>query len=192
MRKFLALLVVAMATFGAQAVELKRYTNLYDKIPAEGYVGFAGIDISAPSFFGEGGGFSTGITTSHGWMLRSNLFLGAGAGYLHDFHNDQFVVPIFGDARIYFPSKYMRRIFPHIGARLGGVVASEGGGGLYAQLACGFRVPFSNQVALNVEVGPQYVGKFEREHLAGELGINTPFKAKGMRFGFFGRVSIEF
>ena len=183
--------VAIAAALCSQAAELKRYTNLYDKIPAEGYVGFGGVEIVAPGFFGDGG-YSVGVTTSHGWMVRPTIFLGLGAGYIQDFDDDQGVVPIFAEGRIYFASDYMRRIYPHIGARIGGVVATEGGGGTYIQLAGGFRVPFSNKVALNVEVGPQYATKFERQHDLNQIGVNTPFKSKGMRFSFFGRINIEF
>ncbi|MBE6305952.1 MAG: hypothetical protein E7082_08600 [Bacteroidales bacterium] len=191
MKKLIIMTVAIAAALCSQAAELKRYTNLYDKIPAEGYVGFGGVEIVAPGFFGDGG-YSVGVTTSHGWMVRPTIFLGLGAGYIQDFDDDQGVVPIFAEGRIYFASEYMRRIYPHIGARIGGVVATEGGGGTYIQLAGGFRVPFSNKVALNVEVGPQYATKFERQHDLNQIGVNTPFKSKGMRFSFFGRINIEF
>lgn len=192
MKKLLILMVAALAAIGAQAEPAKkRYTNLYDKIPSAGYVGFAGVEISAPGFFGDGG-FGAGITTSHGWMVRPTIFLGLGTGYIADFNNDKGVIPIFAEGRLYFPSQYMRRIYPHIGLRLGGQVATEGGAGTYVQVACGFRVPFSEKFAMNVEVGPQYATKYVRERRSDIITINQPFQSSGMRFAFFGRINFEF
>lgn len=173
----------------AAPVRTKPYTNLYDKVPHSGYVGSIALEINAPGAYpGAAGGF----TTTHGYMIRPTVFLGAGAGYIHSFSHSAGVIPVYAEGRIYFPSEYMRRIYPHIGARLGGQIGTKGGSGMYVQVACAFRIPFSDRVALNVEVGPQYVGKYEREAAAGTVTFNQDFKAKGGHFGFFGRVSFEF
>lgn len=190
-KKIIAAVIVAAFSLTARAAELKRHTNVYDKIPAAGYVGFAGIEVSAPSAF-NGGGADYGITTSHGWMLRPTFFLGAGAGYIRNFHYGEGVIPIFAEAKLYFASQYMRRIYPHIGLRVGGQIATEGGSGVYSQLACGFRVPVSEKLAINVEIGPQYSGRYSRQKRSDEINIGGPFKAKGTKFGFFGRVALEF
>lgn len=190
-KKFLILLAV-LAALTCQAKELKRYTNLYDKLPAHGYVGYAGVEFVSPSQFGHGS-TGIGITTTHGWMVRPTVFVGGGIGYLMDTDNsDKGVIPIFAEARFFFPSEFMRRIYPHISARLGGTVATEGGGGTYMQLGAGIRVPFSDNLALNVEVGPQYATKYERAHNLDNVTFNAPFRSNGMRFSFFARVSLEF
>lgn len=167
----------------------KAYTNLYDKVPHAGYVGSIGLEVNAPGAFT---GSAAGVTTVHGFMVRPTIFAGIGAGYIHSFSSGKGVIPIFAEGKFYFPSEHMRRIYPHVGVRLGGQIATEGGAGLYSQVACGFRVPFSERLALNVEVGPQYVGKYERAKSSSVVTFNQPYKASGMQIGFFGRVSFEF
>lgn len=167
----------------------KAYTNLYDKVPHSGYVGSVGLEINAPGAYP---GTSGGLTTVHGFMVKPTIFAGVGAGYLHSFTSDQGVIPIFAEGRFYFPSEHMRRIYPHVGVRLGGQIGTQGGAGMYSQIACGFRVPFSDRLALNIEVGPQYVGKYERESSSTTVTYGKDFKAGGSHFGFFGRVTFEF
>lgn len=192
MRKLIILTLAVIATaLGAQAKELKRYTNLHDKIPAAGYVGFVGVEMGSPGAFGPGG-FSIGATTSHGYMVTPRIFVGAGAGYIADTEDSQGVIPVFAEGRLYFPSQYMRRIYPHIAARLGAQFATEGGTGGLVQLACGFRVPFNQKLALNVEVGPQYATAYERETPKDQISFNAPFKSNGMKFSFFARINFEF
>lgn len=166
----------------------KAYTNLYEKVPHSGYVGSVALDISAPGAYGSTG---FGVTTTHGLMVRPTVFAGLGTGYLHSFNYGKGVIPVFAEGRFYFPSQYMRRIYPHVGVRLGGQIGTEGGAGFYSQVACGIRIPFSDRIALNVEVGPQYAGKYERAS-AGMITYNGKYKAKGQQFGFFGRISLEF
>lgn len=166
-------------------------TNLYDKLPGDGYVGFAGVEMTSPGFFSDGG-FAAGVTTEHGVMVTSKVFFGGGVGYIRDFERHEAVVPIFASARFYFPSEYMRKIYPHVSGRLGGEVATHGGGGTYMQLGIGFRIPFSEKLAMNLEIGPQYATKFEREHRLDDVSVFGDYKANGMRFAFFGRVTLEF
>ena len=161
----------------------KAYTNLYDKVPHAGYVGSVALEVSAPGAYGTG----FGLTTTHGFMVRPTVFAGIGTGYIHSFNYGKGVIPVYAEGRFYFPSQYMRRIYPHIGVRLGGQIGTEGGSGFYSQAACGIRIPFSDRIAFNVEVGPQYAGKYERASVYG-----GKFEAKGAHFGFFGRVSLEF
>lgn len=194
MKKAIMGLVALICALGASA-ENKRYTNVLDKIPAEGYVGFAALEFNAPGLFQD---LSTdiGVTTTHGWMVTPKIFLGAGVGFLYNPGAEKGLIPIFAEAKFYFPSQYMRKIYPHIDARLGGQIATEGGTGLYSQLGIGFRVPVSEKLAINVEVGPQMAGKYVRG--GGSNADNQPilyaqpFKAKGTKVSFFGRVSIEF
>lgn len=192
MKKLLLAIVLAFTTLAASA-ELKRYTNVLDKLPSAGYVGFVSAEFSAPGCFNS---TSTdfGFTTTHGWMLRPTLFLGAGAGYIHNFRYNKGVIPVFAEGKLYFASQYMRRIYPHIGLRLGGQFATEGGSGFYSQLACGFRVPLTEKLALNVEVGPQLAQRYTNGgRKEGEiLGVGGKFYNDGTKFGFFGRVSFEF
>lgn len=186
-KKLSVLLVAASAALFANAER----TNLYDKLPAQGYVGYVGVEMTSPGMFSDGGS-AAGVTTEHGLMATSTIFFGGGVGYMRDFEQHQSTIPIFASARFYFPSEFMRKIYPHVSARLGGMVASQGGGGTYAQLGIGFRVPFSEKLAMNVEVGPQYATKFEREHRVGDVSYGNDFKSAGMRFAFFGRVTFEF
>ena len=62
------------------------------------------------------------------------------------------------------------------------------------QAAIGFRVPLSEKLALNLEVGPQYSTFFDQEVIVGlpNYAIDAKWKSAGARFSFFGRLSIEF
>lgn len=169
--------------------ERDAHTNLYDKIPS-GYVGSIGIEVNAPGAFPE---TAAGVTTVHGYMFRPKMFIGAGVGYMHSIRHSEGVIPIFGEFRCYFSSEYMRRIYPHFGLRLGGQVATKGGAGLYSQAACGFRIPLSEKIAFNLEVGPQYVTKYARGGKHDDsVTFNSPWKTAGYTFGFFGRLALEF
>lgn len=185
----LALPVMAQETVKVEApYKGGSRTNLYDKVPHD-YVGQVALEIASPGAYG---GSMGGVSTTHGYMVRPTVFVGAGVAYYHSFDVKQFVVPIFAEGRIYFPSEHMRRIYPHISLRLGGQVASEGKPSFYSQAAVGIRVPFSDQLALAVEVGPQYAGKYERNATDKTLTANQPFVAKGHAISFFGRVAFEF
>lgn len=170
--------------------EKDRNTNLYDKLPSAGYVGSVALEINAPGAYPESAG---GVSTVHGFMVNPRVFLGLGAGYIHSVRHGEGVIPVFAETRIYFPSQYMRRIYPHMGVRLGAQIPTAGATGVYSQLACGFRVPVSEKLALNLEVGPQYVTKYLRggRHDS-TVTVNSPWKAAGYTFGFFGRLSLEF
>lgn len=167
----------------------KYHSNLLEKIPS-GYVGSFGVEVNAPGAYPEAAG---GIMTVHGYMVSPKIFAGAGVGYIHSITYNQGVIPVFAEGRFYFASQYMRRIYPHLGLRLGGQFATEGGSGIYCQAASGFRVPVSEHIALNLEVGPQYVTKYTRggRHDA-TVTFNEPWKTNGYTFGFFGRLSVEF
>lgn len=167
----------------------KYSSNLLEKIPS-GYVGSFGVEINAPGAYPES---AAGITTVHGYMVKPKIFIGGGIGYMHSVRYEQGIIPLFAEARFYFSSEYMRRIYPHLGFRLGAQFATEGDTGTYAQAACGFRVPVNEHIALNLEVGPQYVTKYNR---GGRHDLTVtykePWKSSGYIFGFFGRLSVEF
>ena len=187
-RQILLGLIALIASVGM--AKPKPNTNLYDKVPHSGYVGNVALEIASPGAYP---GSAAGVTTTHGCMVTPKILAGVGVGYLHAFNSGKGVIPIFAEGKFFFPSEHMRRIYPHIGVRLGGQVGTEGGAGPYSQVACGIRIPFSDRVALNVEIGPQYAGKYERLGASNTtVTYNKPFKAHGERFSFFGRVSFEF
>lgn len=212
MRKFISILLAFVSASGifaqtaadyeeiqrahlrAKKIELQtrgdyRTGNLFEKIPS-GYVGSVALEVNAPGAYPES---AAGFSTVHGWMVRPKLFLGAGAGYMHSIRYGEGVIPIFAELRCYFASQYMRRIYPHIGLRLGGQLATQGGGGFYSQMACGFRIPLSESFAMNLEVGPQYVTKYTRggRHDS-TVTYKAPWMVNGYTFGFFGRIAFEF
>jgi hypothetical protein len=158
------------------------------KVPQKGYVGQVDFEVLAPGVFAASGA-NIGFTTTHGAMVDDRHFVGLGAGYLHDFDCDHGIIPIYAEGRIYFPSEVLSRIYPHVGLRLGGMYATEGGGGLYATLAVGIRVPLStHRTALHVELGPQFTSKYNH---AGTTIVGK-YSSDGTHFGFFGRVGVEF
>ncbi len=177
-------MVLAACSVGAA----KPRTNLYDKIPAQGYVGHLSAEMSAPSPYGSSG---IGLSTTHGWMVGSTQFLGAGIGVVYTPFAEQSVIPIYAEGRVYFPSEFMRKIYPHVGARVGGQIGTEGGSGVYLQAMGAVRVPLSEQVALNVEVGPQYTGSYTRQVRPDEISYGKPFHNNGGQWGFFIRCGVE-
>lgn len=176
-------LLTALATHAA-----KPLTNLYDKIPAQGYVGGISLEMDATSPYGSG---AVGLSTTHGWMVTSTRFFGGGAGVVYTPEASQAVIPIYAEGRIYFPSEFMRRIYPHVGARVGGQIGTEGGSGLYMQMMGAIRVPLSEKLALNVEIGPQYTGSYTRQVRLDEISYGKPYHSAGNRLGFFIRCGLE-
>ena len=205
MKKLIVLAIAAISVFGAVAQERagsstqrtvqtkarnhKEDSNLIDKIPS-GYVGTVGFEFYTPGAYKSS---MFGATTVHGYMFSSRAFIGAGVGYLRDFDAEKYVIPVFAEGRYYFPSMFMRKIYPHIGLRLGGQIGEEGGTGFYGTLAAGVRVPLSEKLALNLEVGPQYSGKYEQTGNSDvTLGVGTPWESRGSHFAFFARLMLEF
>lgn len=195
-------LAAAFATQAADPVSAKsqiasdsrnKYTNVYEKVPLEGkYVGYAGIELLSPSYFGDGGA-NFGIVTSHGYMVTDKIFVGGGVGYIRDFPYGKAVIPIFAEGRYFFQSEYQRRIYPHFGLRAGAAVATEGGTGFVGQMCVGFRIPLTEGFAINLEVGPQYATKYMRESKAGYISeTGEPFVKDGYFFSFFARLNFEF
>ncbi len=172
-----------------------KYTNMLEKVPLEGsYVGYAGIEMLSPSYFGDGG-TNFGVTTSHGVMITNRIFVGGGAGYIHDFRNDIGIIPVFAEGRYFFQSQYQRRIYPHIGARAGAIIPtqSQAKAGYLLQVCLGFRVPLTEGFAFNLEVGPQYATKYSRDTPDKQIAqMGEPFISKGDFFSFFARVNFEF
>lgn len=198
MKKLLSIFTLMLATLSVSAASTRttnpERSNLYEKVPMEGsYVGYVSIETNSPGYFGVGG-FNGGITTAHGKMVTRNIFLGLGTGYIADFAKGKGVIPVFADFRYFFQSQFQRRIYPHIGLRGGATVATIGKAGGLAQAAIGFRVPLSEKLALNLEVGPQYSSFFDQEVIVGSPNYSTDgkWKSAGARFSFFGRLSIEF
>lgn len=188
-----AAVIAAAGIYAAEADPRNKYTNVYEKVPLEGsYVGYAGVELLSPSFFGDGGA-NFGITTSHGVMVTPCIFVGGGAGYIQDFRNNLGLVPVFAEGRYFFQSQYQRRIYPHIGARAGAAIPTkEGKVGYLLQLCIGFRIPLAETFALNLEVGPQYATKYRRETENGYASWNKPFRNDGDAFSFFARLNFEF
>lgn len=172
-----------------------RYSNVYEKVPLEGtYVGYAGVEMLSPSFFSNGG-TDFGVVTSHGYMVSRSIFIGGGAGYLADFRHDKGIIPIFAEGRYFFQSQYQRRIYPHIGARAGAAIPTEGKVGFLVQACLGFRIPLAETFAVNIEVGPQYSTKYQREieHPGLQVDeVGKPFERDGYFFSFFARLNFEF
>lgn len=173
-----------------EAKQKVQNTNLLDKLPGEGYVGTVNLELNAPGAFNSTS--AGGFTTTHGWMVTPRFFFGAGTGYIQSFSYKHGVIPVYAEGRYYFPSEFMRRIYPHIGARLGGQWATEGGWGVYSQVAVGVRVPVSEAIALNVEIGPQYITKYTAGKASTIVQVNQPFVANGQKFGIFFRFGVEF
>jgi len=167
-------------------------SNLYEKVPLEGtYVGYAGVEMMTPGFFGNGG-VNAGVTTSHGYMVKRALFVGGGVGYLQDFNHSLGIIPVFAETRYFFQSKYQRRIYPHIGARAGAIIPTEGKAGFMVQAHVGVRIPLTESFAMSLELGPQYAAKYKPKDVTAPGQIDQPYVQNGDFFSFFARLNFEF
>ena len=152
-------------------------------IHPNGYMGEASIEVLATGAYHSA---DIGITTTHGVMFKDRYFFGGGAGYLRDFNANQYLIPIYIDGRIFFKSAGNKRIYPHVGLRLGGALVSEGSSGFYGALSGGVRVPIGRHLGLSINIGPHLITKYERP------SYGKAFHANGYKIGFFGRVSMDF
>jgi hypothetical protein len=122
------------------------------KQPGTGYRGF--IDADYALFKHNAPGFArqhahhAGISTTHGYQIIPQLFVGAGIGIENNTYTSNFYFPVFADVRT---DLQFGRFTPYADMRLGWTLASDGG--FLWQPTVGYRFNWGRTFAINLGVG---------------------------------------
>lgn len=100
----------------------------------------------------SGFNFYSGATTSHGYQINQDFFVGAGIGAQCN-ENYLWIVPVFVEGRMDFKSG---RFTPFLDFRLGANVAKDGG--VYISPSVGYRFNWGRKVGINIGVGLTAIG----------------------------------
>lgn len=121
MKKLLLILLLAGATaYASQAQIIQGKAMTVEKAAVRsldpGYRGFAepGIVLDLE---GINVRLDLDITTTHGWLFRSGIFLGGGTGIGSGISREVFAIPLYANFRYYLPSRSSLRFYAD--ARLG-------------------------------------------------------------------------
>ncbi len=90
----------------------------------------------------------TGFSTSHGYQIDNNWFVGLGLGYEQHTKWDLAIVPLFAEGRL---DLQLGKATPFADVRLG--VNLSDGGGIYFSPTIGYRFSLTRKLALNAGVG---------------------------------------
>lgn len=90
----------------------------------------------------------TGFSTSHGYQIDNNWFVGLGLGYEQHTKWDTCIVPLFAEGRL---DLQLGKATPFADLRLG--VNLSNGGGIYFSPTIGYRFSLTRNIALNAGVG---------------------------------------
>lgn len=141
--------------------------------PREGYRGFFEWNNSMRSelfgYFGSHGNlymyrencYYTGFSTSHGYQINPNVFVGAGLDLEYSPNYDGWIIPIFLDGRY---DMEFGKFTPYADVRLGANFAE--GIGVYFSPTVGYRFNWGRKVGLNVGAGLTLAG-YTVEHFEG-------------------------
>lgn len=142
-RLFLAVLAMLLITPACLARE-----------PRRGYRGFFDIDASVgtltfdddchPAYYG------LGLSTSHGYQINNNWFVGAGVMYAPYLNFGGGLVPLFAEGRF---DKTWGKFTPFADVRLGYAIDDGSGDGVYFSPNIGYRFNFGHKVNLNIGMG---------------------------------------
>ncbi len=115
-----------------------------------GYMGFV-EDATVTDFSTVFGG----ITTTHGYQMDPNLFVGGGIGVIVNYENTDFVgVPLYADARYNFMGT--RKVTPFAEARVGYCFADMEG--FYASPSAGVDIALTEKFGLQFALGYEHYG----------------------------------
>ncbi len=162
MKKIIILLlslVFALQT-NAQTLQGHRYRG---SVEASFLVGNDGV---YKDFNATGGG----ISTSHGYQLNPNIFLGGGIAYHYyslDYFDGHNAVPVFANFRVNMNSN---KVSPFFDAKIG--YSAGDFEGLYASPSFGVRVGIKDNLGVNFSIGYTAQGfKYEDYDLVGHLHL---------------------
>ena len=172
MKNWLLVIIVAILGTGmSQAIELKY------KGDAEFYTGFA-----APQQFADLG-FMYGTSTSHGFKLFDELFVGLGAEVGVSYYNETFnwnkesdysvLCAIFADGRYNFLCE--ERFSPFVGYRMGvGYNGYDENVGLYLSPSAGCSFNFTEKFGFDASLGYRlYTGSHKNDGCFGNVSCFT-------------------
>lgn len=168
------------------------------KQPEKGYRGFADVDYAlyrhnAPGF-GQQHANHLGVSTTHGYQIRPQLFVGAGLAIDHNIYNDSWYVPVFASVRT---DLQFGRFSPYADMRLGWTLSSDGG--FMWEPTVGYRFNWGRSFAINAGIGfhlqcihYSYYDYVNYDWTTGSYDIGTPHTAHDVEVGLALRVGIEF
>lgn len=121
--------------------------------PQSGYRGFIdwSNDFTTYTFFMIGDNeftWFTGASTSHGYQINRNLYVGAGLMVEHNSKFDIYTIPVFADIRT---DQTWGRFTPFGDLRIG--YNFSDGGGIYFSPTVGYRFNLNRKMNLNVGIG---------------------------------------
>lgn len=141
MKRILSVLLACLAVSGSVAAA----------DPVRGYRGFVEWcnDLGAGSDAGYDGVFYySGVSTTHGYQLSPQFYLGAGLEVEYFRRHDRVVVPLFVEART---DHRFGRFTPYASLRAGYDLSDEGD--LYLSPTVGYRFGIKGKWGLNIGVG---------------------------------------
>lgn len=100
----------------------------------------------------------TGVSTSHGYQINNNWFVGMGLAFEKHTKWDTEIVPLFAEGRL---DLQFGKATPFADVRLGYNLAT--GGGIYFSPTIGYRFSLTRKLALNIGVGLTLRG-YKAEH----------------------------
>ena len=116
--------------------------------PKSGYTGF--VDLEGGGGIGDHSGSLCGVTTSHGYRIIPQLFVGGGTGIRADFYWEAFYIPVFADVRY---TILKRNISPIVGMKIGYSFLELQG--ICFNPGVGCRFGLSRNFALNISLNYQ-------------------------------------
>lgn len=146
-----------------------------DYAPKSGYAGF--VDVGGGFGVGDYAGAYVEATTSHGYQIIPQLFVGAGAGVHFDFDWETISIPIFADFRY---TALDNNISPIVGMKIGySVLDLEG---VYFNPSIGCRFGLSDGFAMNITFNYQmqkadfYYGNYTFKETLSNIGFKIGFE----------------
>lgn len=137
MKKLFVAVIGLAACFGvSQAQEIRT-----------GYKGFADVAYSVKAGNIDGAN-RIEVSTTHGYQILPQLFVGVGVAYNYFHEVESSAVPVFADVRGTLP---IGKFSPFVDARIGYSVA--GYNGFYFSPSIGCRLGLTNSLGLNLSVG---------------------------------------
>lgn len=137
---------VEKITKSTASTSYKRHTISNGNIKT-GYRGFIDLDWSSSKGFITGA-YSIGATTSHGYQIVPQLYIGVGAGVNYYYKGTAVNLPIFADIRTDIINA---QATPFVDVKIGySLLDCEG---LYLSPSLGCRISLGNTMGLNIGVG---------------------------------------
>ena len=135
----------------------------YAREPKRGYRGFFDIDACICAFeYDEDWHpaiWAAGLSTSHGYQINNNWFVGAGVMFEPYLNFGGGIVPFFAEGRF---DKTWGKFTPFADVRLGYAINDGAGDGVYFSPTVGYRFNFGHKVNINIGLGLNFRSMTQR------------------------------